>query len=26
MHSWFSGTMYENENNPKFLYDPEKAL
>jgi microcin C transport system substrate-binding protein len=26
MHSWFSGTMYENEDNIKFLYDPEKAL
>ena len=26
MHSWFSGTMYENEENIKFLYDPEKAI
>jgi len=26
MHSWFSGTMYENEDNIKFLYDPEKAI
>ena len=26
MHSWFSGTMYENEDNIKLLYDPEKAL
>ena len=26
MHSWFSGTMYENEDNPKLLYNPEKAL
>ena len=26
MHSFFSGTMYENEDNIKFLYDPEKAL
>ena len=26
MHSWFSGTMYENEENIKFLYNPEKAI
>ncbi len=26
MHSWFSGTMYENEDNIKYLYNPEKAL
>jgi len=26
MHSWFSGTMYENKENIKFLYDPEKAI
>jgi len=26
MHSWFSGTMYENEDNPKLLYNPEKAI
>ena len=26
MHSFFSGTMYENEDNPKILYNPEKAL
>jgi len=26
MHSWFSGTMYENDENIKFLYDPEKAV
>ncbi len=26
MHSFFSGTMYENEDNIEFLYDPEKAL
>ena len=26
MHSWVSGTMYENEDNIKFLYNPEKAI
>ena len=26
MHSWFSGTMYENEDNPKLLHDPDKAM
>ena len=26
MHSWNSGTMYENEENSKLLYNPEKAM
>ena len=26
MHSWVSGSMYENEDNIKFLYNPEKAI
>ena len=26
MHSWFSGSLYENEDNIKFLYNPEKAI
>ena len=26
MHSWFSGTMYENEDNPKLLFNADSAM
>ncbi len=26
MHSWFSGTMYENEDNPKLLFNADSAI
>ena len=26
MHSWFSGTMYENFDNPKFLFNADSAI
>jgi len=26
MHSWFSGTMYENFDNPKFLFNADSAV
>jgi len=26
MHSWFSGTMYENDENPKLLFNADSAL
>ena len=26
MHSWFSGTMYENEDTPKLLFNADSAI
>jgi hypothetical protein len=26
MHSWFSGTLYENFDNPKFLFNADSAM
>jgi len=26
MHSWFTGTMYENDNNPKLLFNADSAI